>query len=48
MLVGSREFLYCHEIAEAYGKVVFDRLTDTYACTTQHEDHAALADMTIF
>ena len=27
---------------------MFDRLTDTYACTTQHEDHAALVNMTIF
>ena len=48
LLVGSREFPYCHEIAEAYGKVVFDRLTDTHACTTQHEDHAALVNMTMF
>ena len=48
LLVGSRDFLYCHEIAKAYGKVAFDRLTDTYACTTQHEDHAARVNMTIF
>ena len=30
-LVGSREFRCCHEVAEAYGKVVFDGLTDTHA-----------------
>ena len=48
LLAGSREFRYCHEIAEAYGKVVFDELTDTHACITQHEDHVALGNMTIF
>ena len=48
LLVGSREFRYCHEIAEAYGKVVFDRLTDTHAGITQHEDHVALVNMTMF
>ena len=29
-------------------KVVFDGLTDTQACITQHEDHAALVNKTIF
>ena len=24
---------------------MFDRLTDTFACTTQHEDHVALVNM---
>ena len=46
-LFGYREFRYCHEIAEAYGKVVFDGLTDTHACITQHEDRVALVTMTI-
>jgi len=48
LLVGYREFRCCHEIAEANGKVVFDGLTDTHACITQHEDHVALVNMPIF
>ena len=48
LLVGSREFRYCREIAEAYGKFVFDGLTDTHACITQHEDHLALVNTNIF
>ena len=45
-LVGSREFRCCHEVAEAYGKVVFDGLTDTHVCIIQHEDFVALVNAT--
>ena len=45
-LVGSREFQCCHEVAEAYGKVVFNGLTDTHVSIIQHEDFVALVNAT--
>ena len=45
-LIGSREFRCCHEVAEAYGKVVFDGMTERYTCITQHEDFVALVNKT--
>ncbi len=43
-LVGSREFLCCREVAEAYGQVVFESLQDT--CVVQHDDFMALTNKT--
>ena len=45
-LVGSREFRCCNEVAEAYGKVTFDGLSDTHSCIIQHEDFVALVNAT--
>ena len=46
ILVGSREIRCCREVAEAYGKVVFEGLQDTCVCVIQHDDFAAVTNTT--
>ena len=44
-LVGSREYRCCREVAEAYGKVVFDGLD--HECVILHPDFAAMTNTTV-
>eukprot|EP00112_Aurelia_sp_Birch-Aquarium-sp1_P014956 Seg327.5 transcript_id=Seg327.5/GoldUCD/mRNA.D3Y31 product="hypothetical protein" protein_id=Seg327.5/GoldUCD/D3Y31 len=44
-LVGSREFCCCREVAEAYGKVVFDGLD--HDCVISHPDFAAMTNTSV-
>ncbi len=43
-LFGAREYRCCREVAEAYGKVVFEGLD--LDCVVQHEDFKALTNKT--
>eukprot|EP00112_Aurelia_sp_Birch-Aquarium-sp1_P007097 Seg1775.3 transcript_id=Seg1775.3/GoldUCD/mRNA.D3Y31 product="hypothetical protein" protein_id=Seg1775.3/GoldUCD/D3Y31 len=44
-LFGAREYRRCKEVAEAYGKVVFEGLN--FNCVVQHEDFKALTNKTV-
>ncbi len=44
-LFGAREYRCCREVAEAYGKVVFEGLD--LDCVVQHEDFKALTNKTV-
>ena len=44
-LFGAREYRCCREVAEAYGKVVFEGLD--LSCVVQHEDFRALTNKTV-
>ncbi|XP_065069592.1 uncharacterized protein LOC135694689 [Rhopilema esculentum] len=43
-LVSAREYRCCREVHAAYGKVVFDGLSDSLSCITEHKDFKALVN----